>query len=98
MVEHEGEGNTPSELRGYNGWRNYETWCVNLWLKNAEEQNWRFQHLARTGTPPEELADAIRRYFETLHPLDDKPSLYNDLLTHALQQMSWDDIAHSLYE
>ena len=27
----------------YNGWKNYETWCVNLWLTNEEgsDRYWR---------------------------------------------------------
>lgn len=25
--------------KGYNGWKNYETWAVNLWLSN-EEPTW----------------------------------------------------------
>ena len=23
-----------TETKTYNGWQNYETWCVNLWLTN----------------------------------------------------------------
>ena len=25
-----------ADEKGYNGWTNYETWCVNLWLDNDE--------------------------------------------------------------
>lgn len=26
----------PEEPKGYNGWKNYETWCVALWIDNEE--------------------------------------------------------------
>ena len=26
-----------TEDKTYNGWKNYETWCVNLWLGNEQE-------------------------------------------------------------
>ncbi len=33
----------------YNGWTNYETWCVSLWLGNTEAQYRDVQRLARTA-------------------------------------------------
>lgn len=33
----------------YNGWTNYETWCVSLWLGNTEAQYRDMQRLARTA-------------------------------------------------
>lgn len=97
MVEF-GDSKNPNDEERYNGWKNYQTWCVNLWLKNREEQEWRFRHMARTGTDVHDLADVIRKYFEVLNPLDDQPSVYVDLLLHALQSVQWDDIAMTFYE
>jgi hypothetical protein len=80
----------------YNGWKNYQTWCVNLWLENREEVLWRFQRLADEDAEATELANSIQAYFEALNPLEDEPSAFNDLLTNALQQVDWVEIARSL--
>lgn len=36
---------TEAEAKTYNGWANYETWCVHLWLSNeeADYRYWRGQ-------------------------------------------------------
>lgn len=35
--------------QGYNGWSNYETWCVNLWLTNEQSGQLYWQEQARTA-------------------------------------------------
>lgn len=36
-----------SEDKGYNGWKNYETWAVALWIDNEEWSQERVQEMAR---------------------------------------------------
>lgn len=81
----------------YNGWKNYQTWCVKVWLDNDEELFWRFEQLAAEGIAEPLLAHTLHEYFKTSSPLEDVSSPFNDLLTHALQQVSWAEIAHALY-
>lgn len=41
------EGGRMSEDKGYNGWKNYETWAVALWIDNEEWSQERVQEMAR---------------------------------------------------
>jgi len=36
-----------SEQSGYNGWSNYETWCVNLWMSNDAGSDSYFNEMAQ---------------------------------------------------
>lgn len=81
----------------YNGWENYQTWCIKVWLDNNEELLWHFEQVAAEGVAEPLLADALHQYFEASSPLEDVSSPFNDLLTHALQQVAWAEIAHALY-
>src|SRR4051794_18704009 len=44
----------PCEPERYNGWANYETWCVHLWLTNEEEsyRYWREEARRHRGEAP----------------------------------------------
>jgi hypothetical protein len=35
------------ERKEYNGWTNYETWCVNLWMSNDQGSDEYFRELAQ---------------------------------------------------
>ena len=77
----------------YNGWSNYETWLVKLWIDNdqAEQEDWLRQaedaniyHLGRN------LKEA---YQEAMPELS---GVWADLLNAALSNVDWDEIAESL--
>lgn len=95
----------------YNGWSNYETWTVSLWLDN-EEPSYRFwrNETARQRRAAEEcdrthegrlagaeaarwsLAEQLKRAITDAAPLRE-PTLYSDLLSAALAEVNWLEIA-----
>jgi hypothetical protein len=78
-----------TEDKTYNGWTNYETWAVNLWLD--EEDNWR--ELAGDGSC--QAAQALQELVEEMNPLADQATMYSDLLTGVLQEVNWQEIVEA---
>lgn len=82
----------------YNGWTNYETWNVALWLDN--EQGSHFHFVERAGaldTDAARLASEIYGYVSENAP-DLGASTYADLLGAALGAVDWRAIAESFCE
>jgi hypothetical protein len=73
----------------YNGWPNYQTWDVYLWLTNDQASDTLARQL---------VADALRDLIADCNPLADHASLYSDLLTHALGAVDWHHLADHLRE
>jgi hypothetical protein len=105
-----------SEDRTYNGWTNYETWCVALWLDNEQgsyhywreqaEEHWKNApscEQVRKGIWTREeaakfnLADQLRDEIRENAPLQEA-SMYSDLLTSALDEVNWNEIAGNWLE
>ena len=101
----------------YNGWKNYETWCVNLWLTNEEPMYRLCRSLAaeaRESAPDcrqvqeniwqaDEaatflLADRLKEYVEQNNPLADSPTMFSDLLSAALSEVDWHEVANAFLE
>jgi hypothetical protein len=96
----------------YNGWTNYETWCVNLWMDNEQGSQEFFRETCRTihaetdaygtGFTVAEsarfrFADWLKHYYSE----ESKPELrgvYGDLLTAALSSVNWDQLARHYIE
>lgn len=85
----------------YNGWKNYPTWTVNLWLSN-DEPLYR-EALERTIDAKEQggemrsdrgsVADMFKEWVcDDLAP-DLGSTLAADLLGHALDSVDWYEIA-----
>jgi hypothetical protein len=96
-------------MQTYNGWTNYETWAVNLWLDNDEgtQDYWLEQagiilancdNDARDATY--ELAASLQEDLEDLEMwgvhLPNGP--HSDLLAHALGMVDWREIASYMIE
>lgn len=84
--------------RKYNGWANYETWAVKLWLDNEQSSYFYWTELAMQWHGVDEAACGFARRIEEgvvdAAPLA-KASLYSDLLRAALAEVDWLEIAES---
>lgn len=89
--------------KGYNGWANYETWCVHLWLTN-EEGSYRYwreeagRHRKENGEDASgTLAEQLKCELEEASPIEEA-SLFSDLLNAALGEVDWFEVADAFLE
>ena len=98
------------EHKDYNGWTNYETWNVKLWLDNepctyelqkelAEQakETAKVDVWTREETDRFTLADLLKEWVEDNRP-DIEASMYSDLLGAALSEVNWNEIAETILE
>lgn len=89
----------------YNGWANYETWLVNLWMDNEQGSQEFFREEAKEIYDKETASEfftraecAATRFGDWLmeHHEDNRPEMpgvYGDLLGGALSAVNWEEIA-----
>lgn len=96
-----------SNEKGYNGWKNYETWAVALWFGNDEgsysywqeetERVYKEAEASNYLTKVEEAANilsgVIDDYLQEFNPLSSKCDLYSDLLSSAISEVDTYEIA-----
>ena len=89
----------------YNGWSNYETWAVALWMDNdagtygmrcdVMQDAWDVEaskYLTRSENARQQLAKWLKDFVEEMAP-DLGASLFSDLLSAALSEVNWSEIA-----
>lgn len=79
----------------YNGWANWETWSVHLWLSNDEGSNDFVESVVEEAGNVDKAADFLKGYFDDIEmcPLLGKADLYSDLLQAALDRVEWREVA-----
>lgn len=101
-----------SEDKKYNGWNNYETWLVKLWLDNDEGTDSLMREFVQDARENPEvnqfmdyesrvqmtLKDKIKDFIEEMNPLADTADLFTDLLNSALSEVDWYEIAEAYLE
>lgn len=97
-----------ADEQDYNGWKNYATWCVNLWLGNEEGLYLETLAMVREGREDRRalestysLANRLRGYVEDLPEAAgvlETASFASDLLGAALAEVDWFTIAEHLIE
>jgi hypothetical protein len=94
------------ERKEYNGWFNYETWLVKLWIDNEEGSSSYWNDTAQevfdeaqadsTFTRDEratlDLSERLKSEFEEAEP-DLGASFWSDLLNAAMSEVNWYEIA-----
>lgn len=96
----------------YNGWTNYETWAVKLWIDNEElsyrywtmvsREVWessddRAAYLSRSESARMQLSDRLKSYHEDSMP-DLGATVWADLLRAGFDSVNWREIANSMLE
>jgi hypothetical protein len=92
-----------ADEQGYNGWKNYETWVMALWIDN-DQGSYTYARELRdeahdTGglRPKSELASMLQNWME--EELDDwspdSASVFTDLLHAAFGEVDWYEIAEN---
>jgi len=105
---------TTTTDKTYNGWTNYETWNVKLWIDNDEGSYNYWRETTKevvddaTGASIDDeldmdsakyrLSSMIKDFVEENNPLADNADMYTDLLGAAISEVNWYEIAESMIE
>ncbi len=86
----------------YNGWKNYPTWAVNLWLENDEplyrETLTMAKFARRQADPSNGLASSLRYWVTDELAPDLGATFAADLLRYAFGEVDWHEIADAWLE
>ena len=82
----------------YNGYTNYQTWNVQLWIDNDQGTYNLVRETAQDLEKPSRVADWLKDFIEESNPLADDASMFSDLMGHALACVDWYEIAENVLE
>jgi hypothetical protein len=85
-------------MEQYNGWKNYETWLVALWIDNDGGADY-WAERAAEFTDAYDLEQEMEAYYtELAEQVIPSGGMFNDLFNSALREVCWYDIASHYFE
>ena len=82
------------ESAGYNGWTNYETWAVALWIDNEQGTYLYARELLEDkALDTGDAAEALKGWIVNEMAPDLGASMFADLLGAALSSVNWQEIS-----
>jgi hypothetical protein len=85
------------ETMTYNGWTNWETWNVELWIDNEEGIYREKQRFLRRNSEEDEIdADKVEKFCRDIFP-DGTPDMKDDP-RGDMNRVNWEELAESWSE
>ncbi|MDD3140468.1 MAG: hypothetical protein PHX08_16055 [Lachnospiraceae bacterium] len=81
----------------YNGWYNYETWVCALWLQNDQGSCNYWEEMTNECDSVYDLSQMIKEEVGEGDPTNDEASLYSDLMSAAISEINFNEIAHHFW-
>lgn len=81
----------------YNGWFNYETWVCALWLQNDQGSCSYWEEMTNECDSVYDLSKMIEEEVKDNDPTNDQASLYSDLMSAAISEINFNEIAHHFW-
>jgi hypothetical protein len=80
----------------YNGYSNYETWAVNMWLNSEPYSQDMLQHIVTRFETVDEQAEELEHCITSDdNYLGDGSSMWADLLHAAIARVNWREIVEA---
>ncbi len=80
-----------SESTGYNGWSNYETWLVALWLNNDQASYNALEELKAEDESDYRKAESLEELVRELYEFE-PVGIVADLVNSAFGRVNWVEI------
>lgn len=81
----------------YNGWTNYPTWNVMLWIDNDEYMCEEARRVVQK-LDDYDAEKAIKEWIEEMNPVGESASMWTDIMSWALAIVDWHAIVKALKE